>query len=283
MTDPASVTLRRLEGFAVIAVTGPDAKSFLQGQLSFDLDRLTPARAELAACSSAQGRVQAVLWLIERSDVLLLVLPTSVAAATLIRLRKYVLRAKVKLEISTRFAVFAATGLPVLGEARTHLEDGERSYVQWPGGERVLCLAAPESGEPDAGTALEWHRADIEAGLPQVFPETIESFVAQMLNLDALGGISFEKGCYTGQEIIARMHFRGAAKRRMFRLRSEGPPPAPGARILVNGQHAGDVADAVATEHGAELLAVISLSHADAALQLESGAMLTRLPLPYQV
>ena len=283
MTDPASATLRRLDGFTVIAVTGPDAKSFLQGQLSVDLDRLTPARAELAACSSAQGRVQAVLWLIERSDALLLVLPTSIAAATLIRLHKYVLRAKVKLAISTRFSVFAASGLPVLGEVRTHIEEGERSYVQWPGGERVLCLAPPDAGEPDAGVALAWHRADIAAGLPQVFPETIESFVAQMLNLDALGGISFEKGCYTGQEIIARMHFRGAAKRRMFRLRSEGEPPSPGSRIVVDGQHAGDVADAVAADHGAEILAVISLSQADAALQLESGALLTRLPLPYQV
>lgn len=283
MTDFASAMLRRLDGFAAIAVTGPDAKTFLQGQLSYDLDRLTPTRAELASCSSAQGRVQAVLWVVERSDALILVLPTSVAEATLIRLRKYVLRAKAKLEISTRFCVFAAFGLSVLGEARTHVEAGERSYVQWPGGERVLCLAPPESGEPDARVSLEWHRADIAAGLPQVFPETIESFVAQMLNLDALGGISFEKGCYTGQEIIARMHFRGAAKRRMFRLRSASTPPAPGARIVVDGQHAGDVADAVAIESGAEMLAVISLAHADAALQLESGALLTKLPLPYPV
>lgn len=282
MTDPASATLRRLESFAVIAVTGPDAKSFLQGQLSFDLDRLTPARAELASCSSAQGRVQAVLWLIERSDALLLVLPVSVAEATLIRLRKYVLRAKAKLEISTRFAVFAATGIPALGEPRTHLEAGERSYVQWPGSERMLCLATPTSGDPDATAAHEWHRADIAAGLPQVFPETIESFVAQMLNLDTLGGISFEKGCYTGQEIIARMHFRGAAKRRLFRFRTDAAAPVPGTRIVVDGQHAGDVADSVPVEGGAELLAVVSLSQADAALQLESGAALTKLPLPYQ-
>lgn len=283
MTDLSSASLRRLEGFAAIAVTGPDAKSFLQGQLSYDLDRLTPARAELAACSSAQGRVQAVLWLIERSDALLLVLPISVAEATLIRLRKYVLRAKAKLEVSARFAVFTALGLPALGESRTHVEAGERSYVQWPGGERVLCLAPPESGDCNAIASLEWHRADIEAGLPQVFPETIESFVAQMLNLDVLGGISFDKGCYTGQEIIARMHFRGAAKRRMFRFRTDAAAPAPGTRVVVDGQHAGDVADAVGIDGGSELLAVISLSHADSALRLESGASLSKLPLPYQL
>jgi tRNA-modifying protein YgfZ len=283
MTDFSSASLRRLDDFAAIAVTGPDAKSFLQGQLSFDLDHLTPARAELASCSSAQGRVQAVSWLIERSDALLLVLPTSVAEATSIRLRKYVLRAKAKLEIAARFSIFAARGLPALGESRTHIEAFDRSYVQWPGGERVLCVAPWESGEPDANASLEWHRADVAAGLPQVFPETIESFVAQMLNLDLLGGISFEKGCYTGQEIIARMHFRGAAKRRMFRFRTDAAPPAPGTRVVVDGQHAGDVADAVASEDGSELLAVISLSHADSALQLESGAPLVKLPLPYHV
>lgn len=283
MTDFSSASLRRLDDFAAIAVTGPDAKSFLQGQLSFDLDRLTAARAELASCSSSQGRVQAVLWLIERSDALLLVLPTSVAEATSIRLRKYVLRAKVKLEIGERFSVFAATGLPTLGEPGLHVEAGERSYVQWPGGTRVLCVAPRASGEPDANASLEWHRADVAAGLPQVFPETTEAFVAQMLNLDLLGGISFEKGCYTGQEIIARMHFRGAAKRRMFRFRTDAAAPPPGTRIVVDGQHAGDVADAVACDAGSELLAVISLSHANSALQLESGAPLVKLPLPYQV
>lgn len=282
MTDLSSATLRRLDPFTVIAVTGPDAKSFLQGQISFDLDQLAPARAEIAACSSAQGRVQAVLWLVQRSDSILLIVPTSIAETTLSRLRKYVLRAKAKLEITDRFAVFAAAHVGSIGDDRTHIEAGERSYVQWPGS-RVLCVAPKTSADADDTAALAWQRADIGAGLPQVYPQTHEAFVAQMLNLDAIGGISFEKGCYTGQEIIARMHFRGAVKRRMFRFRCDGAAPEPGTRIVVDDQHAGDVVDSVAIERGAELLAVISLSHADAALRLDAGAALEKLPLPYQV
>ena len=84
--------------------------------------------------------------------------------------------------------------------------------------------------ESDAEFAREWHAADIRAGLPQVYPQTHESFVAQMLNLDLLGGVSFEKGCYTGQEIIARTHFRGTVKRRMLRYAAACPAPAPGTR-----------------------------------------------------
>jgi folate-binding protein YgfZ len=115
--------------------------------------------------------------------------------------------------------------------------------------------------------------------LPQVYPETDETFVAQMLNLDLLGGVNFEKGCYTGQEIIARTHFRGAIKRRMFRFEYTGQPPTPGTRVLAGELHAGDVVDAAE----GELLAVINLSQQDAKLKVENGAQLKKLPLPYSV
>jgi hypothetical protein len=229
-----------------LLVSGADARTFLQGQLSADIDALSPARPLLASCNSAQGRVQAVLWLTERADVIALTLPASLTERVAARLRKYVLRSKVKIDEST-----AATALI----------------------------------EPPAYRELDWRLAGIRAGLPQVYPETYESFVAQMLNLDLLGGIAFEKGCYTGQEIIARTHFRGAIKRRMFRFRCPGPPPVPGTRVLVGEQHAGDVVDAAATSDGCELLAVISLAQADAELELESnrGPRLEQLPLPYSL
>ena len=221
-------------------VSGADTRAFLQGQLSADVDALTPARAMLASCNSAQGRVQAVLWLVERSDGIALVLPESLTERIAARLRKYVLRSRVKIE----------------------------------------PLAAPvDLVEPGAYREREWQLAGIRAGLPQVYPETCETFVAQMLNLDLLGGISFEKGCYTGQEIIARTHFRGAIKRRMFRFECAGEPPAPGTRVLAGEQHAGDVVDAA----GGELLAVINLAQQDAELAIEGGARLKKLSLPYSI
>jgi folate-binding protein YgfZ len=222
-----------------LLVSGADARSFLQGQLSADIDTLTSTRPMLSSCNSAQGRVQAVLWLLERSEGIALILPASLTESIATRLRKYVLRSKVKID------TVPAVELP-----------GDHPYRE-----------------------ADWRLAGIRAGLPQVYPETHEAFVAQMLNLDLLGGVSFEKGCYTGQEIIARTHFRGAIKRRMFRFQCAGPPPAPGTRVLVGEQHAGDVVDAA----GSELLAVITLAQADAELELESnrGARLERLPLPY--
>jgi folate-binding protein YgfZ len=229
-----------------LLVSGADARSFLQGQLSADIDALTPARALPASCNSAQGRVQAVLWLTEQADGIALLLPASLTERIAARLRKYVLRSKVKIDESP---------------------------------------AAPGIVEPAAYRERDWQLAGIRAGLPQVYPETYESFVAQMLNLDLLGGIAFEKGCYTGQEIIARTHFRGAIKRRMFRFGSEGPPPAPGTRVLAGEQHAGDVVDAAATSEGCELLAVVSLAQQDAELELESdrGVGIKKLPLPYSL
>jgi tRNA-modifying protein YgfZ len=227
-----------ISSLGTLLVSGADTRSFLQGQLSADVDTLTPARAVLASCNSAQGRVQAVLWLVEHSDGVALVLPASMVERTATRLRKYVLRSKVKIE-----ALPAAIELP----------------------------------QPHPYRGPDWQLAGIRAGLPQVYPQTHETFVAQMLNLDLLGGVNFEKGCYTGQEIIARTHFRGAIKRRMFRFACAGPPPVPGTRILAGEQHAGDVVDAAA----GELLAVIALAQRDAEMKLENGAELRKLPLPY--
>jgi folate-binding protein YgfZ len=116
---------------------------------------------------------------------------------------------------------------------------------------------------------LAWHRLDIEAGLPQVYPATSELFVAQMLNLDLLGGIAFTKGCYTGQEVIARAHYRGRVKRRLQRFRSLAPPPAaaaltPGSKgRLADGRAFTVIAAAPAHDGRVEFLAVTALPAAE--------------------
>jgi folate-binding protein YgfZ len=232
--------------FASILVSGPDTRTFLQGQLTCDIDTLTREKPLLACINSAQGRVQAVLDVIERDEGIVLSVVASMAERTVQRLRKYVLRSKVKIELS-----------PVS-------VSGFFSHAPNPTPHSPLL-------------------SQIHAGIPHVFSETHESFVAQMLNLDVLGGISFEKGCYTGQEIIARAHFRGAVKRRMFRFSAECAPPAPGTRLLATNEHAGDVVFAAATEKGCELLAVLNLNHAEAAIQFADSPFysLHRLPLPY--
>lgn len=246
MNAPLTHSTSLSAALGALHVGGADARAFLQGQLSADVDALTPAQALLASCNSAQGRVQAVLWLVEHNEGIALILPASMVERTAARLRKYVLRSKVRID-----------ALP-----------------------GAIDFAGPPAYRED-----DWRLAGIRDGLPQVYPQTHEAFVAQMLNLDLLGGVAFEKGCYTGQEIIARTHFRGAIKRRMFRFECASAPPAPATRIIAGDQHAGDVVDAAATSAGCELLAVINLAQRDAALELESnrGVALRQLPLPYAI
>jgi folate-binding protein YgfZ len=281
----AATQLTRL---AAVMVTGADARTYLQGQLTANLDKLDAHRVQLACCNSPQGRVQAVFWMLARSDGIALVLPAAVVDSTLLRLRKYVLRAKAKIEAAPQFQIAVAprSTLPEqvnLADGVTHREIDGVSYFTLPSLQDVMLLGA-FSAPVDAASEHRWHQSYLRAGLPQVYPETHEAFVAQMLNIDVLGGIDFQKGCYTGQEIIARAHFRGAVKRRMFLFQSTGAPPAPGTRVLSGEQHAGEVVDAVSAEDGSLVLAVISLAQLDAPLHIDGQtAVLTRLPLPYSV
>jgi folate-binding protein YgfZ len=276
--------LATLPYLGALLVAGPDARGFLQGQLSADIEAPQRGSARLASCNSAQGRVQAIVWLIERTDGIALVTAAALVEMLTARLRKYVLRSKVTISADTlRVGALQREALPILA-AREHLERDGVSFVHLPGHDEIVAIGA---GAGTAGSVDEarWRLEDIRAGVPQTHAQTHEVFVAQMLNLDLLGGISFEKGCYTGQEIIARTHYRGAIKRRMFRYRAQCAPPAPGTRVLSAGQHAGDVVDSAATGTGCELLAVVSLAQADEALRLDDAqqSQLQRLPLPYDV
>lgn len=276
----------QLTTLAAIMVSGPEARAYLQGQLTADLDTLKSDRVQLACCNSPQGRAQAVFWMLERSDGIALVLPASLVDSTVLRLRKYVLRAKAKIEAARhlQIGVLARTSLPAdvtLADAGSHREIGGVSYFTLPGIDDVLLLGAFSVASDDAHER-RWHLSQVRAGLPQVYSETHEAFVAQMLNIDLLGGISFEKGCYTGQEIIARAHFRGTVKRRMFLFHSAGSAPAPGTRVLAGEQHAGDVVDAAATEDGCDILAVISLAQISSELRIDGqDGLLTRVTMPY--
>ena len=290
-------SLQQLPHLGILRIHGADARAFLQGQLSNDLDLLRGDKTLLASCNSPQGRVQAILRLIDRGDdAILAILPRSMLELTATRLGKYILRSKVKIEdASAAYAIVGAIDAAadlagrysLSADMDTHsLQDGI-SFVRWPDPLLRYLIVSPQTPTvaalPDGTHA--WHAADIRAGLPQVYPQTHEHFIAQMLNLDLLNGISTTKGCYTGQEIIARTHFLGAIKRRMFRLQAAGPAPRPGTRILNQDRHAGDVVDAIATESGCELLAVLNLSAQDAPLTFADtpSATLTKLPLPYSI
>ncbi len=232
-------------GLGVLSFRGPDAARFLQGQLSADIEKLSAGASTLAGLHNAQGRVIALLALVRTSaEEILAVLPRELVEAVAIRLSKYVLRAKVIIqqELTTR----------VIGA--THAADGQPS-IAW--GDRGLVLAARAADRGEALTGAEWERLDLEAGIPQVYAATSEVFVAQMLNLDLLGAIAFDKGCYTGQEVIARAHYRGRVKRRLQRWFHAGDSLAPGATARSSDGRALNVVRVSPAQNGGqEILAV---------------------------
>jgi tRNA-modifying protein YgfZ len=221
--------LSRLTG--VVRLRGPDAVKFLQGQLSNDVERLTVERSVFAGYHNPQGRAIALLRLLRwDQDDILAVVPRELASVVTTRLSKYVLRAKVKITDESqgwKVGGLAATestaevDLPSLPGAQARI--GDAVFVRLAGEPARWLFVSPEGGaEPVAdcsvGTEATWRRYDVASGQPQVFAATSEEFVAQMLNLDVLDGIAFDKGCYTGQEVIARAHYRGRVKRRMQRF-----------------------------------------------------------------
>jgi len=268
----------------VLLASGADARAFLQGQLTADLNALMPTNVLVAAINSPQGRVQSIVWLVERRDGIAMLLTRAMLDSTLQRLRRYVLRSKVTLDAECLKAGFADAERLAHGSPE-HAQVEDRSIVRWPAHRHAVVIApTTQAIESLPGAEAQWREDHLRSGHPQIYPQTHERFVAQMLNLDLLGGISFEKGCYTGQEIIARTHYRGAIKRRMFRFRASTPPPAPGTRLLNGDQHAGDVVDSIPTNTGSELLAVVNLAQKDEPLRLEgSEGALERLDLPYRV
>ena len=276
-----------LPSLGVLRIGGEDAARFLQGQLTNDTRLLADGRTQLAAFNTPQGRVVALLRLRQTDDGIYALLPQELAATVVTALRRFVLRAKVDLQV--------ATDLQVAGVARTHAplpESAPPGVVSFDYAPDRLVIAAPgatlrvmvglssERALPEPEN--EWRAADVTAGLPQVFAATSGAFVPQMLNLDRLDAISFSKGCYTGQEIVARTQHLGRIKRRTLRYRlAPGPEPAPLAGLSLDGHKVAEVVMSATRDESVELLAVTSLEARGRTLLAEDGRAAVPLELPY--
>lgn len=264
---------------AVLNISGEDAQAFLQGQTSCDMHRITPACSGLGAFCNPHGRVIATFQVLRDERGFRLLLAADLLEKVVQRLRLYVLRSKVEIAADD-LALFGVTTAKS-GMLQKILEKPSQTSgaviqahrLHWlrmpPPGERWLVLGNPEAAQAawlrlvealDAAEspATYWQLQDIRAGLPTVTAATSEEFLPQMLNLDRLGGISFNKGCYTGQEVIARTHYRGQVKRRLYRVRLSSPhTPAPGAKLVAEDETVGQVVNAAPTDSGQEILAVV--------------------------
>jgi tRNA-modifying protein YgfZ len=293
-----------LDTLGVLRVRGADAGAFLQGQLSNDMTRLSAQRSLLAGYHNAQGRAIALPRLVQlAADDVLAVLPRELVATVAARLGKFVLRAKARLQDESAQWIIEgalASTAPAM-EAQASLVPAARDEVRRSGDTLIVrCSQVPArflliraAGTPATleGLAplglLEWQLAAIAAGEPQVYAATSEEFVAQMLNLDLLDAIAFDKGCYTGQEVIARAHYRGRVKRRMQRfLGSASRDLKPGDAATLTDGRAFKVVEAARRPDGnVEFLAVTALTAEPTAARDAAGEPLTAtaLPLPYQL
>jgi folate-binding protein YgfZ len=289
----ASASSGRLAHLGVLRFTGADALAFLQGQVSNDTQRLTENTPLLAAYSSAQGRVVALIYLLPHSSGVIAILPREILKTTMERMRKFILRAKVQIEdAGDSLAVAGQVGVMAQsGNGYTEMDGvgvapvGHDKNRHWLIGSAEKLPSSGDAAEAKR-VADEWRLADIRAGLPQIYAATSEAFVAQMLNLDLLDGISFTKGCYTGQEIIARTQHLGRIKRRLFRLQLPLGTWEVGQALRLADGRQGRLTEVAQSNGRIEALAVLSVEpgaalSSDAPTEILVNA--TELPLPYPI
>jgi hypothetical protein len=284
----------RLPDWGVIRVQGADGARFLHSQLTQDIESLAEGQARLAGYCSAKGRLLAslVVWR-EDAETLLLACSADLLQPTLKRLSMFVLRAKAKLsDASDSLSLYGIAGpSPQVPDQVWQVVRGDGTgAIRLPdalGQPRALwCTPASQAPGGDALAPEAWAWLEVMSGVPRITSPTVEQFVPQMINFEAVGGVNFRKGCYPGQEVVARSQYRGTLKRRMFAFRCEAPAQ-PGQEIFHSAdlsQPAGMVVNAASWNGQHALLAEVKLNALDSGslhLGTAQGPALRREELPY--
>lgn len=310
ITDTDTV-LCDLHQFGTLRVAGEEAQTFLQNLLSNDIRDVTTHHAQLSSFNNAKGRMLANFLIWRDGEDYLLQLPRSLVDAMRKRLSMYVLRAKVQVtDASDELIVLGLAGNnagkilrdrfvdvplePLSSLANTEvnmlkIDDARFQIITTPIHAAALWNALSLGAQPIGSIYWDW--LNIRAGIPIILPQTQEQFVAQMVNFDVIGGINFKKGCYPGQEIVARTHYLGKLKRRMYLAHIEtGDVPQAGDELFsseMEGQASGVLANAAPSPNGGyDVLAVVQRSSQETqAIRWKSlqGAALQFLPLPYSL
>lgn len=308
----AECALMDLSPLGLIAIAGPEAEDFLQGQVTNDVNQLSEAVSRLGSHCSPKGRMLASFRAFRIDDVFYLQLPHTEVQALVQRLRMYLLRTKASIEdASDRLATIAIAGDCTPSLLASHLDEiptqdngmtrgRDLTAIRIPGPAPRFEILGPIAAMEILWDALAetatlvntdyWSLLDIRAGIPSVYPQTSDAFVPQMANLQLLDGVSFKKGCYTGQEVVARMQYLGKLKRRMYLAQvNTEHPPVPGDRLYCKSsnseQTSGRVVDARANRSGnCELLVVVEIEAAqtgEVRLDGPNGPLLSFSDPPY--
>jgi folate-binding protein YgfZ len=301
-----------LSHYALLDIQGEDAASFMQGQFCNDVREVNDTHSQVSGHCTPKGRLLASFRLFKHDGHFYLRLPAALRDTLGKRLRMYVLRAKVSIADAPESRVGFGFAGPAADQAlRAALGDvpARADAVITAKGAIVLRVPGPQprfeiygecaalqslwdtlsSAARGVGAGI-WSLLDIRSGLATILPQTAEAFVPQMVNLHQVGGVSFTKGCYPGQEVVARMHYLGKLKRRMYRAHiATVSAPQPGEPLFTahaeTGQDAGMIVDAQAAPQGGyEVLAVVQVADVelgDVRLDGPQGAVLKFLDLPY--
>ena len=303
-----------LSHYGLISVHGDDAETFLQGQFTNDIRKVNDVHSQLSGLCNPKGRLLATFRVFHRGDSYYLCLPASMLEDVIKRLRMFILRSKVTLEdASDTFVHLGVSG----GDAQQALhtfagelpaavnavvQDGNHSIIRVPGihpsyeifatldDARQLWDQLNVQSAPIGAAA--WQLLDIQAGIPVILPQTREAFVPQMANLQLIDGVNFQKGCYTGQEIVARMQYLGKLKRRMYLARVESDSQPGGDEEIFAADKAQQSAGklVLAAPHpdgGYAMLVVLQIASAEGEAALHLGSVdgprleLETLPYPF--
>lgn len=300
-----------LAQFGLIRFSGEEAQGFLHNQLTCDVSALKPGRSTYGAYCTPKGRVLVSFLLWRTEQGFFMQLPSSLREPIQKQLSKYILRSKVKaVDATGEWMLVGVMGRDaaalverVAGEEPQAVHDLAQSpdsmVIRLPGNRFEIVAARDKArsmleslaaGAEKADTE-QWQRQIIQAGVPVILPATQEEFVPQMVNLDLIGGVSYDKGCYPGQEIVARMHYRGTLKQRMYLANIvSDEPPQPGEKLYgpdFGEQACGTVVNAARSPDGGhDCLAVIQISAVERGKlhwKTASGPVLNVLQLPYNV
>jgi len=305
-------TLCNLTQLGLIRITGRDSIDFLQGQFTNDVSKLTEGQCQFNGCCNPKGHLLANGWLFQRGDEILLQLPSATLPALLKRLSMFVFRSEVKLaDASDELSRIGLVGHDTAAQLNSILPDlptapqqvsqaGDITIIQLPGVIPRFEIIGPETSiekirvQLAAVTTLAdssfWGLQDIRAGIPAIYPATVEAFIPQMINMQLLNGISFTKGCYCGQEIVARTQHRGTLKRRMYLAHIDrNQKPTAGDALFSHsaeyGKPAGTIVDVQpAPEGGFDALVMVQIACFEADdihLKDASGEKLSFRDLPY--
>lgn len=295
--------LIELSPLGLIKVPGAAAEKFLQGQVTCDAQTINATHSSLGAHCDHKGRIQAIFRLFKYQDDYYLQLPRALIPATLLLLKKYAVFFKINLEdASPHWTQIGLSGTEateqlttLFGPAPTQIDEvftlENLIIIRMPDTQpRFVVIAAPSIIAEKFSTSIaayaQWKLLDIQAGIPTVYPESVGLFTPHQLNLHLINGVSFTKGCYTGQEIIARMQYLGKLKQQMYRVQFTCDDlPLPGTQLYnETGQEIGELVDMVfVSATNAQALVVLANNALGHTIYLgkPNGTVLQLTNLPY--